>query len=149
MLHLQKMTTSDLEDFLTTAIPDYAAEKIAAGTWSKEEALTNSKASFNKLLYDGITTPNEHLYSIFTDQKIGYLWFHVDEKHAFIYDFVIFETFRGKGFGTKTLETLDVLAKEMGITKIELHVFAHNQTAIKLYDKVGFKNTDITMAKYI
>lgn len=62
---------------------------------------------------------------------------------------MIFETFRGKGFGTKTLEALDVLAKEMGITKIELHVFAHNQTAIKLYNKVGFKNTDITMAKYI
>lgn len=63
------MTTSDLEDFFNYSNSDYAAEKIAAGTWSKEEALSNSKASFNKLLYDGITTPNEHLYSIFTDQK--------------------------------------------------------------------------------
>lgn len=69
-------------------------------------------------------------------KKIGYIWFHVDEtrsgKHAFIYDFVIFEAFRGKGFGTKTLEALDALAKEMQITKIELHVFAHNQTAIAI-----------------
>ncbi|HAA2534742.1 GNAT family N-acetyltransferase [Listeria monocytogenes] len=147
------MTASDLEDFLSTAITDYANEKVEAGTWDEEEALAKSQDSFNKLLYDGITTPNEYLYSIISGEKIGYIWFHVDEtrsgKHAFIYDFVIFEAFRGKGFGTKTLEALYALAKEMQITKIELHVFAHNQTAIGLYNKVGFQNTDITMAKYL
>ncbi|ECL4451974.1 GNAT family N-acetyltransferase [Listeria monocytogenes] len=147
------MTAFDLEDFLTTAITDYAKEKVEAGTWDEEESLAKSQDSFNKLLYDGITTPNEYLYSIISGEKIGYIWFHVDEtrsgKHAFIYDFVIFEAFRGKGFGTKTLAALDVLAKEMQITKIELHVFAHNQTAIDLYNKVGFQNTDITMAKYL
>ncbi|EAF0744131.1 GNAT family N-acetyltransferase [Listeria monocytogenes] len=147
------MTAFDLEDFLTTAITDYAKEKVEAGTWDEEESLAKSQDSFNKLLYDGITTPNEYLYSIISGEKIGYIWFHVDEtrsgKHAFIYDFVIFEAFRGKGFGTKTLAALDVLAKEMKITKIGLHVFAHNQTAIGLYNKVGFQNTDITMAKYL
>ncbi|MBF2361950.1 GNAT family N-acetyltransferase [Listeria marthii] len=147
------MTTSDLEDFLSTAITDYAKEKVEAGTWNEEESLAKSQDSFNKLLYDGITTPNEYLCKIVNEEKIGYLWFHVDEtlsgKTAFIYDFVIFEAFRGKGFGTKTLAALDTLAKEMGITKIELHVFAHNQTAIGLYNKVGFQNTDITMAKYL
>ncbi|EDP7876256.1 GNAT family N-acetyltransferase [Listeria monocytogenes] len=147
------MTAFDLEDFLTTAITDYAKEKVEAGTWDEEESLAKSQDSFNKLLYDGITTPNEYLYSIISGEKIGYIWFHVDEtrsgKHAFIYDFVIFEAFRGKGFGTKTLAALDVLAKEMQITKIGLYVFAHNQTAIGLYNKVGFQNTDITMAKYL
>ncbi|EPW1877299.1 GNAT family N-acetyltransferase [Listeria monocytogenes] len=147
------MTAFDLEDFLTTAITDYAKEKVEAGTWDEEESLAKSQDSFNKLLYDGITTPNEYLYSIISGEKIGYIWFHVDEtrsgKHAFIYDFVIFEAFRGKGFGTKTLAALDVLAKEMQITKIGLHVFSHNQTAIGLYNKVGFQNTDITMAKYL
>ncbi|WP_339327885.1 GNAT family N-acetyltransferase [Listeria seeligeri] len=153
MLHLQKMTSADLQDFLSFAIKDYANDKIEAGTWNEEEALTKSKESFSKLLYDGITTPNEHLYSIFTSEKIGYLWFHTDEtatkKSAFIYDFIIFEEFRGQGFGTKSLAALDILAKEMQINKIELHVFAHNQTAIGLYNKVGFENTDITMAKYL
>lgn len=62
---------------------------------------------------------------------------------------MIFEAFRGKGFGTKTLEALDILAKEMKINKIELHVFAHNKTALGLYNKVGFESTDITMAKYL
>ncbi|MBC1543137.1 GNAT family N-acetyltransferase [Listeria cossartiae] len=147
------MTTTDLEDFLSTAITDYAKEKVEAGTWAEEESLAKSQDSFNKLLYDGITTPNEYLYKIVDEEKIGYLWFHVDEtlsgKTAFIYDFVIFEAFRCKGFGTKTLAALDTLAKEMGIMKIELHVFAHNQTAIGLYNKVGFQNTDITMAKYL
>ncbi|MBC8931955.1 GNAT family N-acetyltransferase, partial [Escherichia coli] len=53
------MTAFDLEDFLTTAITDYAKEKVEAGTWDEEESLAKSQDSFNKLLYDGITTPNE------------------------------------------------------------------------------------------
>lgn len=153
ILQLQKMTSEDLQDFLASAISDYAKDKIEAGTWSEKEALTKSEESFKKLLFDGITTPNEYLYSIFTSQKIGYLWFHLNEtatqKTAFIYDFIIFKEFRGQGFGTQSLAALDILAKEMQIDKIELHVFAHNQTAIHLYNKVGFKNTDITMAKYL
>lgn len=37
------MTASDLEDFLSTAITDYANEKVEAGTWDEEEALAKSK----------------------------------------------------------------------------------------------------------
>lgn len=48
------MTASDLEDFLSTAITDYANEKVEAGTWDEEEALAKSQDSFNKLLYDGL-----------------------------------------------------------------------------------------------
>ncbi|PSO39520.1 GNAT family N-acetyltransferase, partial [Listeria monocytogenes] len=29
------MTASDLEDFLSTAITDYANEKVEAGTWDE------------------------------------------------------------------------------------------------------------------
>ncbi len=63
------MTAFDLEDFLTTAITDYAKEKVEAGTWDEEESLAKSQDSFNKLLYDGITTPNEYLYSIISGEK--------------------------------------------------------------------------------
>lgn len=71
------MTASDLEDFLSTAITDYANEKVEAGTWDEEEALAKSQDSFNKLLYDGITTPNEYLYSIISGEKsviFGSMW---------------------------------------------------------------------------
>lgn len=71
------MTAFDLEDFLTTAITDYAKEKVEAGTWDEEESLAKSQDSFNKLLYDGITTPNEYLYSIISGEKSvisGSMW---------------------------------------------------------------------------
>lgn len=69
------------------------------------------------MLYDGIIILNEYFYSIILGEKIGYIWFYVDEicfgKYVFIYDFVIFEVFCGKGFGIKILEVLDVFVKEM------------------------------------
>ena len=37
--------------------------------------------------------------------------------------------------------------KEKGAKAIGLHVFAHNTTAFKLYEKLDYKPTDIVMVK--
>lgn len=156
MIQLQKMDNRDFEDYMASAITDYASDKVAAGTWAKAEAKQLSKESFERLLPNGVDTEKEYLYSIVVgqaSQKVGYLWFQMNEtlmgKSAFILDFVIFEQVRGRGYGKQTLEVLEEVAKNLDIHKIALHVFAHNTTAIALYEKVGYKNTDITMAKYL
>ncbi|MFC5975741.1 GNAT family N-acetyltransferase [Carnobacterium antarcticum] len=73
----------------------------------------------------------------------------VHGKAAFIYDFIIFEEFRSLSYGTQTMSELEEIAKKMGIKKVMLHVFAHNTTAFSLYEKMGFKTTDISMSKYL
>jgi RimJ/RimL family protein N-acetyltransferase len=48
--------------------------------------------------------------------------------------------YRGKGLGQKTVETLlSICKKELNSNKVELNVFDWNETAIKCYEKVGFK----------
>lgn len=156
MIQLQNMNNLDFEDYMASAITDYAVDKVAAGAWAKAESEQLSKEAFERLLPKGVNTENEYLFSILNSeasQKVGYLWFQLSEtllgKTAFILDFVIFEQYRGRGYGHQTLKVLEEVAKNLDIHKIALHVFAHNTTAIALYEKVGYKNTDITMAKYL
>ncbi|WP_291582242.1 GNAT family N-acetyltransferase [Clostridium sp. UBA6640] len=156
MVRLEKMNESDFDDYINNATKNYATEKVKAGTWSEEEAENLSKETFTRLLPKGIYSENQYLFSIIDADKqikIGYLWFQCYEKfigkEAFIYDFIVFKEFRSKGYGAEALKSLDDVAKELGINKISLHVFAHNKGALSLYEKTGFIATDINMSKNI
>lgn len=46
--------------------------------------------------------------------------------------------FRGRGIGTRLMERTIAEAKERGMERIELEVYASNAPAIKLYEKRGF-----------
>lgn len=47
------------------------------------------------------------------------------------------------------MRLLEEHVKSMGINKITLHVFGHNQPAIALYEKMGYKTFSMHMAKEI
>ncbi|MGQ5111067.1 GNAT family N-acetyltransferase [Bacillus halotolerans] len=61
--------------------------------------------------------------------------------------FRLYESYRGKGFAKQALNALDEMAGNMGIRKLSLHVFAHNETARRLYERAGFQETDVIMSK--
>jgi RimJ/RimL family protein N-acetyltransferase len=48
-------------------------------------------------------------------------------------------TERRRGIGTALMDEAAKWARDAGITKIELHVFPHNEPAISLYRKLGFR----------
>lgn len=66
---------------------------------------------------------------------------------AFIYDIRMNEDVRSKRYGTQTLKALEEDAKGRGMTSISLHVFNHNEGAFLLYQRVGYRITNILMAK--
>ncbi|WP_375180499.1 GNAT family N-acetyltransferase [Enterococcus rotai] len=155
-INLEKMTLTDFDNYLSFAIKDYAQDKITAGTWNKEDAIQLATKSFNELLPDGKNTKNEYLYSIkdeSLDKKVGFLWVHLNktpyDSRFFIYDFIIFEEYRNMGYGKQTIARLSEKAKDMNVSQIDLHVFAHNKGAIHLYEQTGFVATDISMTKEI
>ncbi len=84
---------------------------------------------------------------------MGYIWLHVvpgeGPKKAFIYDLIIFEKFRKRGYGRAALVALEEYAKEKRIASISLHVFAHNAAALSLYRKMGYEVTSMNMKKNI
>lgn len=156
MVRFEKMGQEDFKEYLQPAIAEYAEEKVKAGTWAESEALQKSRDSFHELLPRGVDTRNQYLFVIMdsdSGSKVGYFWFQLFERpfgrEAFIYDFKIFEEFRGRGYGNQAMAAMDEMAKSMNIAKISLHVFAHNQIARKLYEKAGYQATDINMSKWL
>lgn len=150
MLLLSKMTENQFEDYLEFAIPDYAKDKIESGTWKEEEALDLAKESYQKYLPQGVATPNEILYAInLENTHIGFMWLHYDSKkpeYAFIYDFIIMDDYQGKGYGQEAMNLMLDTVKELGGSRLSLHVFGHNKRALHVYEKVGFQITDYSMS---
>lgn len=149
MVKLEPMHQEDFERFLERAVRDYAEDHVRNGNWSAEGALEKSKNEFEHYLPEGIQSPNQYLWSIINEEndKIGVLWVQVKEGKAFIFDFVIDEEFRGKGYGKQSLAAMDETLKSMGAESVALHVFGDNVSAQALYRKAGFEITGIHMKK--
>ncbi len=72
---------------------------------------------------------------------VAYLSIEVHrEQENFIYldDLSVSEKFRGHGIGTELIKTAERFAKEMGVSIITLHVEKSNQSALKLYRRLGY-----------
>ena len=152
MIHLVPMTESEFEAYLETAIPEYAADKARAGDWSKEEALKRSRKSYHGLLPQGVETENNYLLRIQIEEsgeKIGMVWVkhEAPRPHGFIFDIVLDEAQRGKGFGKQAMLALEEKARELGLRAIGLHVFANNLAAMKLYKGLGYEVTSQNLTK--
>ena len=149
MVKLEPLQQEDFERFLERGIREYAEDHVRNGNWPAEGALERSRKEFEHYLPDGIHTKDQYLWSLLDGEanKLGVLWVQVKDQKAFIFDFLIDEEFRGKGFGKQALRALDEILKSMNVESVGLHVFGDNITAQELYKKVGFKITGIHMKK--
>jgi ribosomal protein S18 acetylase RimI-like enzyme len=141
-------------DYRKDLVRNYAADKGRAGAWSQAEG--RATRDVDGLLPEGAATQGHFLYSVMddsTDAEVGTVWFALRDsgvgRSVWIYDIIINENFRRRGYASRTLELVEARAKELGAKSVELHVFGHNQGAQALYEKVGYNVTSITMAKPI
>jgi ribosomal protein S18 acetylase RimI-like enzyme len=150
MVKLIKMLQSEFEPYLERGVHEYAADHVRNGNWTAEEALEKSRKQFQDLLPEGVNSQDQFLYSIVdeeTNNKMGLLWVQVRGQNAFIYDFLLDEEFRGKGFGKQALAAMDEELKSMNVQSVGLHVFGDNTNAQELYKKMGFQVTGMHMKK--
>jgi len=151
---LKPMNQQEFQQYIIGAIDDYAKDKVASGNWKEDEAIDLSKQSFDDLLPKDEKSEFNYLFSIFNaEQIVGMIWIAQKspaiKDEGFIYDFNIFEQYRGLGYGKEAMRELECIAKDLGMKKIGLHVFGHNKTARGLYEKLGYEITNITMKKLI
>ncbi len=133
-------------------ILEYAAENVASGRWTADEAEKRSRQSIEEGLPQGLSTVGQHVWTVVDDagSDVGVLWLSTatdKSGHAFIYDIEIAEDRRGEGLGSATLEALEAWARENAIASIGLHVFGNNAVARRLYARMGYIETNIQMEK--
>jgi len=152
MVELFPMTPAEFEAYREYALDDYTRAG-RQGTWPSAKV---AQEQFEKLLPEGLKTTNQHLLSIKTGDSsslVGFIWLTVIHRHtgpeAFILDFVIFPESRRQGYGTEALLRAERYALNLGVESLSLNVFSHNQAAQALYEKMGFRPTNIRMSKRI
>ena len=85
---------------------------------------------------------------------VGACWTRIMNDYGHIDDntpsfaISLYEEYRGKGIGTKLMETMLKLLKDKGYKKASLAVQKNNY-ALKMYKKVGFKIVDENEQEYI
>jgi ribosomal protein S18 acetylase RimI-like enzyme len=149
MIKLEPLQQEDFERFLEQEIRGYAEGHVRNGNWPEDGAVERSRKEFESLLPDGIHSKDQYLWSLLDEDssKIGMLWVQVKDQKAFIYDFVVEEPFRGKGYGKQALMAMDEKLKAMNVESVGLHVFGDNIIAQELYKKMGYQITGIHMKK--
>jgi len=152
-VRLVPMTETEYDRWLDKSVGEYADDKIKAGAWTPEDALERSRQDFARLLPEGVRSRGHHLFTLEDEaagKKVGVIWVaEVDwgKPIAFIYDIVVDEAERGKGYGKQAMLALEDVVRSLGLDEIGLHVFGHNTIARDLYLKVGYEITDLNMVK--
>jgi len=147
------MTENDFNTFLNEEIAGYAESNVKSGRWSADTAMAQSKGELDRLLPQGLATPDHYFYRILghDSESVGILWWAVVElagvRSAFIYEIRVHEAFRRQGHAKRAIQALEPIVHERGMKRLGLHVFAYNEGAQALYRSLGFEVTSLNMLK--
>lgn len=155
MITLLPMSDTLFASYLDEAVAHFSKEYVIAGICSEAESIKLCRATYEKSLPQGVSTPDNYLLEIKKsdeDVTVGMAWMAIwsnsGKRAAFICDIYIRPAWRNKGFGTQTMCLLEEKAKGFkGVSELGLHVLWQNEVAQVIYKKLGFKPTGINMIK--
>jgi ribosomal protein S18 acetylase RimI-like enzyme len=144
---LRPMLPDEFVTYLDWAIDDYAAELERNGKATGEAAQVASRASYDSLLPDGLATLG-HTLLVATDpnggERVGVLWFGPstdDSAMSWIYDIMVDEEKRGRGWGRAIMRAFEGEARARGFARAGLNVYGDNHVARRLYESLGYVET--------
>ena len=154
MTTLAPMRAEAYAAFFEEAVAFYAAENIAVGRWRAEEALGLSRGETEGMLSQGLETPDHDIFEIFAaveQEPVGYVWVAAmprgTVKVAFVVQLKIHPESQRQGHARAALGFVEQRARHLGLSGMELQVFAHNPGAQALYESVGYKVSSFNMIK--
>ncbi len=136
------------------AVSSWKHDMEKAGLIDKNISYEKAEEEVKKFFPKGIHTPGHHIMQILDcEEKVGFIWFEIRErggiKEAYLWDIIINENYRGKGYGKAAMTSLEEFAKKEGAERISLNVFGSNTIARNLYAKMGYYEAAIMMIKYL
>ncbi|MBO4637081.1 MAG: GNAT family N-acetyltransferase [Clostridiales bacterium] len=149
MIILRKMNDKEFENFKAYSIKDYASDMLKERDISEEEAMNSAAEEFNDILPDGLNTENCFPMVIEDPgnrKDVGRIWYGYEDnggvRQVFLFDLLIDEDERRKGYAAKALAEMERKAREDGCGISSLYVWEHNAPAYDLYVKCGYEPAD-------
>jgi ribosomal protein S18 acetylase RimI-like enzyme len=151
-VQLEPMTPEQYESWQPAAVEGYARQRSESGLGTIDATRERAAKEFDALLSDGVATPDHHLLVAYEGRQIvGALWLHIHDewgvRRAFVYDVEVDESQRGRGYGRAIMTAGEGYARDQGASAMALNVFAQNDVARSLYDKLGYLVTNVNMQK--
>lgn len=148
-VRLQPMTEDEFKPWRAEGEAHYARSVAAAGR-SEPDAAREAAETYARLLPDEFATPGHHFwYAYDGERRVGFLWVKVSGEAAFVYNVAVEPGLRRQGYGRAIMQAAERWCQGHGLTRIGLHVFAHNSGARLLYEQLGYVETGRNMTKQL
>ncbi|MGZ8618430.1 MAG: GNAT family N-acetyltransferase [Actinomycetota bacterium] len=143
-LRLRPMTADEFRVYHRHSVAAYADNMVRNVRLSPEAAQARSAAVFHDLLPEGLGT-RDHWIEVAEDEhaeRVAVLWFARRVTPAgdiaYLFDIEVEEAMRGRGHGRRVMELFEQEVGALGLGRIELNVFGHNDVARSLYEGLGY-----------
>lgn len=73
---------------------------------------------------------------------------HPASEHVADLGLMVARPYRRQGIGRALMEAAEAWAREVGVRKLELHVFPSNEAALALYESLGYEREGFRRAHY-
>lgn len=139
MIEIKKLSEKNWKEFRELRLEALNTDPAAFGSSFEEEVLFSQK-EWKKRIHD-------ILFATFNNKPVGMIVYVFEEKlkikHiANIYGVFVKKEFRGQKIGEQLIKNaISVISKRKDIIKIKLNVNPDQKSAVKLYEKYGFKIT--------
>ncbi|KQX05003.1 MULTISPECIES: GNAT family N-acetyltransferase [unclassified Leifsonia] len=148
-------TPEQLAEWLPLSISLYEQARIDAG--DTPEAAAAAAAGSRARFFPGDKPAEGHRIFTITvgaehdGKDAGWLWIGPTGEGSngdwWIWDIEVHEAFRRRGIAEAAMELAEDVARAAGVGAIGLNVFGGNDTARRLYDRVGYAVTSVHMRK--
>ncbi len=152
-IRLCRPGAEEYERWAAAELAQYIDEIVASGSMSRDAAEERGRHEDAELLPEGLATPGQLIFRIEADgQRVGWLWLALRNPRAeagvgYIYDIVVDEPFRGRGYARAAMHLAEAEARRHGLHALSLNVFGHNAIARALYASLGYRETSVQMRK--
>jgi len=114
---------------------------IADGGWRSASEERRYLKAIRKHAYAAVLVAEED------DRIVGRLSIgrdtHPASEHVADVGLMVADGYRRRGIGRALMENAEAWARGVGVRKIELHVFPHNEAALALYDQLGYRRVGV------
>ncbi|WP_077305002.1 GNAT family N-acetyltransferase [Terribacillus halophilus] len=150
-ISLQELTAEEVQKYIELQSPIYAENVSSNQGIPKEVALRDAEKTY-KLLSEENRKNGQYIGHVFCEEKkqnVGIIWYNIqaERDRVFIYHIYIEEAFRKQGYAHAALTLVEEVARRESVGRMALNVFAANEGAQRLYERLGYETASIVKTK--